>query len=62
MHHTGSALSDAASIGALSMVLRGAHVPQRWCAQLSAMLTFAIVLINTGFLPMAALCAMRLKA
>ena len=58
IHHAGSALSDAASIGALSMVLRGAHVPQRWCAQMSAMLTFAIVLLNTGFLPIAALCAL----
>ena len=40
------------------MVMQGVHVPTRCCPQLSGILTFAIVHWSTGFLPMAALCAL----
>ena len=33
-------------------------MPQSWCAELSAVLTFGIVLSNTGFLPKAPLSAL----
>ena len=51
-------VSSFGLLGSMDMMVRKTHVPQRWCAQLSATVTFAIVWFDTGFLPMTALCAM----